>query len=147
MEHDIQKQIQELRNELAELRYILSLKTGLGSADIRGKLRSGSSIVINAGDIDSAGMFGAGVVDQTAIGANAVGQSELKEEYIAITVLAGQTSGTGTATSGSIIIGWRPTGNQDQFIDNIAISGTTVTITLAAAAVADNLFEVILLKS
>ena len=76
-----------------------------------------------------------------------VDELELKEEYIAVTVLAGQTLGTGTATSDSTIIGWRPIGNQDQFIDNIAISGTTITITLSAAATANNTFEVILLKS
>ena len=142
-------EFEELKRQVEDLRFQLSRKTGSGSADFKGNIVSPSNVAgtIAAGGISSAGMFAAGVVDPTAIGAHAVGQSELKEEYIAITVLAGQTSGTGTATSGSTIIGWRPTGNQDQFVDNITISGTTVTITLAAAATANNTFEVVLLKS
>ena len=86
-------------------------------------------------------------IGQAEMRDDSIGQGELKEEYVAVTVSAGQTSGTGTATSGAKIIGFRPTGNQDQFVDNIAISGTTVTITLGAAATADNTFEVILLKT
>ena len=109
------------------------------------KLRD--STVIGDGGIDSSAMFASGVVDQAAIGAAAVGQSELKYEQVNVTVSAGNPSGTGVVTSGAIIIGWRATGNQDQFVDNIAVSGTTLTITLAAAATADNLFQVTLLKS
>lgn len=78
---------------------------------------------------------------------DSVGNIELDIEQIAVNVSAGQTSGTGTATSGSIIIGYRPAGNVDQFVDNVSISGTTVTVTLTAAATAQNNFVVILLKT
>jgi len=141
-----------LKREVEDLKFILARKTGMGSADVKANIINPSTVASGAislgtGSISSAGMFAAGVVDQAAIGANAVGQSELKEEYIAVTVVAGQASGTGTCTNGSTIVGFRPTGNQDQFIDNIAVSGTTITITLAANATADNTFEVILIKT
>jgi len=68
-------------------------------------------------------------------------------EVVAITVAAAATSGTGTCTSGSIILGYYPTGNQDQLVDSVAVSATTVTITLAAAATAANTFNVVLLKA
>ena len=76
-----------------------------------------------------------------------VGLVETQTEAIAVTVAAAATSGTGTCTSGSIILGYYPTGNQDQFVDSIAISGTTVTVTLGAAATADNTFAVVCLKA
>jgi len=75
-----------------------------------------------------------------------VGQQELLFEEVDVTVAAGATSGTATVTAGSKIVGYYPTGNQDQFVDNISISATTLTLTLAAAAVADNTFRVFLLK-
>ena len=67
-------------------------------------------------------------------------------ETVDVTVSSGGTTGTGTVTSGSIILGYYSTSNQDQFVDSIAISGTTLTITLGAAATADNKFTVTLLK-
>lgn len=117
-----------LKRELQTLRFLMTRKLGIGSADIKGDLVAPSTVNATLGD-------------------DIVGEAELKYESVSVTVSAGQTSGTGVATSGSIIIGWRPTGNNDQFVDNIAISGTTVTITLAAAATADNTFVVILIKS
>ena len=68
-------------------------------------------------------------------------------EVVAVTVAAAATSGTGTCTADSIILGYYPTSNQDQFVDSIAVSGTTVTVTLAAAATADNVFNVVMLKA
>lgn len=68
-------------------------------------------------------------------------------ETVSVTVATGQTSGTGTVTAGSTPIAAIPTSNQDQFIDNVAVSSTTVTVTLAAAATADNVFKVTLLKA
>ena len=59
-----------------------------------------------------------------------------------VTVTAGQTSGTATVTAGSTLLGCYPAGNQDQFVDNVAISGTTLTVTLAAAATANNTYKV-----
>jgi len=73
-------------------------------------------------------------------------QSDIGYEVVAVTVVATAASGTGTCTTGSIVLGYYPTGNQDQLVDNIAISGTTVTVTLAAAATADNTFNVVCLK-
>lgn len=145
---ELQNQIQLLRQELEEIRLILFKKSGAGSADIRAKLRTGSSgYTIGAGDINSAGMFGAGVVDQAAVGAGACGKSELKYEVVDVTVTAGQSSGTATITSGSIILGFYSTGNQDQLVDNVSISGTTLTITLAANATGNNTFKVVLIKA
>jgi len=92
-------------------------------------------------------MLQALAVTTAKIAAAAVTQSKLSYETASVTVSAGTASGTATVTSGSIILGFRPTGNQDQFIDNISVSGTTLTVTLAANATADNTFQVILLKS
>ena len=87
-----------------------------------------------------------GAVGTSELAAAAVTQAKLSYEVVSVTVVAAATSGTATVTTGSIILGYYPTGNQDQFVDNIAIASTTLTITLAAAATADNTFNVILLK-
>ena len=138
MIEQLKNEIQVLRRELEEIRYLLNRKTGGGSADIRGNIVQPSNVTAT---------IGADSITQAMISASAVGQSELKYESVSVTVSAGQTSGTGTATSGAVIIGWRPTGNIDQFVDNVAISGTTVTVTLGANATADNTFVVLLLKA
>jgi len=88
-----------------------------------------------------------GAVGTSELADAAVNQSKLSYEVVAITVAAAATSGTGTCTSGSIILGYYPTGNQDQLVDSVAVSATTVTITLAAAATAANTFNVVLLKA
>lgn len=44
MPEDIERQLNILKSEMADLRFILSRKTGLGSADIKGKIVSPSSI-------------------------------------------------------------------------------------------------------
>ena len=124
---ELRQQINMLKRELEDIRYLLNKKTGGGSADIKGKIVQPSNIT-------------------ATITADSVAQAELDTETVAVTVTAGNPSGTGTVTSGSIVLGWRPTGNNDQFVDNIAVSGTTLTITLAANATVDNTFSVILLK-
>lgn len=86
-------------------------------------------------------------VTKVKVSNDTIGNNELDYEEVSITVLLGQSSGTGTATSGSIIIGYYPTGNNDVLVDNVAISGTTVTITLSAVAIANNTFKVVLIKS
>lgn len=63
-----------------------------------------------------------------------------------VTVTAGQTSGTATVTEGVVVLGIYPAGNQDQFVDNVAVSTTTLTVTLAAAATANNVFKVAVLE-
>ena len=125
---ELLRQINLLKKEMEDIRYLLNKKTGSGSADIKGKIVAPSSVT-------------------ATIAADSVAQAELDTEIVAVTVSAGASTGTGTVTSGSIIIGFRPTGNWDTLIDNIAISGTTLTLTLAGNAVADNTFSVILLKS
>ena len=125
---ELLRQINLLKKEMEDIRYLLNKKTGGGSADIKGRIVAPSSVT-------------------ATIAADSVAQAELDTEIVAVTVSAGAATGTGTVTASSIVIGWRATGNQDQFIDNIAISGTTLTITLAANATADNTFSVILLKS
>ena len=77
----------------------------------------------------------------------AVTASKLSYEVVEVTVTTGGTTGTGTVTAGSIILGYYPISNQDQFVDSIAVSETTLTITLATAATADNKFKVVLLKA
>ena len=89
----------------------------------------------------------AGAVGTPELADAAVNKAKLSYEVVAITVAAAATSGTGTCTSGSIILGYYPTGNQDQLVDSVAVSATTVTITLAAAATAANTFNVVLLKA
>ena len=86
-------------------------------------------------------------VTSTQLGAAAVTASKLSYEVVAVTVTASGTTGTGTVTAGSVILGCYPTSNQDQFIDSVVVSETTVTVTLAAAATADNVFNVVLLKA
>lgn len=142
---------EQMKQQIEDIRFLIQRKLGGGSADIKGKIVNPSSIegsfAIGTGDISSAAMFVAGVVDQAAIGANAVGQSEFKDESIDITVSAGQTVGTGSCTSGSIIIGVYAKTNQDQFIKSVVASGTTITITLLAVATANNVFTVNLIKT
>jgi len=84
---------------------------------------------------------------EVTIGAGKVTKSKLSYEVVEVTVAAEGTTGTGTVTAGSIILGYYPISNQDQFVDSIAVSETTLTITLAAAATADNKFNVVLLKA
>ncbi len=66
-------------------------------------------------------------------------------ETAEITVAAAATTGTATVRAGSTILGFVPTA-QDQMIESIAISGTTLTVTMASAATADNTFTVQLIK-
>ena len=100
-----------------------------------------------ADDSITTAMIQALAVTTAKLAAAAVTQAKLSYETVNVTVNAGASTGTATVTSGSIVLGWYATGNQDQFIDNISIAGTTLTITLAANATANNTFTVILLKS
>ena len=86
-------------------------------------------------------------VTATQLGEAAVTASKLSYEVVEVTVATGQTTGTGTVTAGSIILGCYPKSNQDQFIDSVAVADTTVTVTLAGPATAANVFNVVLLKA
>lgn len=63
-----------------------------------------------------------------------------------VTVNTSATSGTATVKAGSVVLGIYPAGNQDQFVDNVAISGTTLTVTLASGATAANTYKVTVLE-
>ena len=131
------REFDALKRELQTLRFLMTRKLGLGSADIKGDVVAPSTVTATVG---------ANSVSKSSMVDDAVGKDELDYEEVTVTVTAGSASGTGTATSGSVIIGWRPNGNLDQFPDSISISGTTVTVTLAANATANNNFVVILIK-
>lgn len=72
-------------------------------------------------------------------------------ELVAVTVASGASSGTSSANAevvGGKILGITATGNQDQFVDNVAVSSTgVVTVTLAANATANNTFNVAILRA
>jgi hypothetical protein len=98
-------------------------------------------------DIIDATAIEAGAVGQSEVAADAVGDSELKLTLEDVTVLAGAATGTATVVAGDKIIGIYPVSNQDQHIDSVAISGTTLTVTLAANATADNVFKVAVINA
>lgn len=69
---------------------------------------------------------------------------------VAITVAALATSGVSSADRelvNGIILGYYPTANQDQLVDNIALTAATgvVTVTLAAGATGINYFTVVVM--
>src|SRR3990167_3170505 len=101
---ELKQQIDFLRNELEDLRFFLNRKLGSGSADVRANIIApstvGGDVTLGDGAISSASMFAAAVVDQTAIGANAIGQSEWKEEEATLAFGSGDTSQTASVTSG-----------------------------------------------
>ena len=135
---ELQRQIDLLKREMNLLRSLVSQKTGLGSATIRGNIVQPSTV---------AATIASNTITNAMMKDDSIKQAELDTETANVTVSAGNPSGTATVTSGSVILGWRATGNQDQFIDNMAVSGTTLTITLSANAIADNTFQVTLLKA
>lgn len=134
----LKQQVQRLERDVATIRYLLAKKTGIGSDDVRAN-------IVQPSDVQAT--IAASTITNTMMADDAIKQAELDYEVVAVTVSAGASTGTGTVTSGSIVLGYRPTGNNDQFVDNVSISGTTLTITLAANATADNTFSVVLLKS
>jgi len=81
---------------------------------------------------------------------NVVTAAKLAEKVVAVTVVAGATSGSSAADPelvGGRILGYYSTGNQDQLVDSVALGADgSVTITLAAAATADNTFNVVVAK-
>ena len=85
-------------------------------------------------------------VTESKIADDSVTADKLDIEVLEVTVSSGASTGTATCTSGAIVIGYYPIQNQDQFVDSIDISGTTLTVTLASNATADNKFNVVCLK-
>lgn len=70
---------------------------------------------------------------------------------VTVNVSAGQSSGAASASTaliGGTILGIRPSGNQDQHVDNVTLNGSgVVTVTLAANATAQNNFVVTILRT
>lgn len=139
MEEQEKFEFDELKRQVEDLRYILAKKTGGGSADVKANIVAPSNVPISGIPNDS--------ITKALMADDSIGKNEWDYEQVSVTVSAGQSTGTATVTSGSIIVGFRFTGNNDQFVDNIAVSGTTLTITLAANATADNTFQVTLIKT
>jgi|Deesub1362A_J573_1020465.scaffolds.fasta_scaffold00327_15 hypothetical protein len=81
---------------------------------------------------------------------SSIGKSKLAYKVVTVTVSASATSGSSAADSdlvGGEILGVYPAGNQDAFIDNVVLNADgSVTITLAAAATADNTYKVVVLE-
>lgn len=150
MNEELQIQINLLKGELADLKYLISRKTGLGSANIKGNIVSPSSVagtITVQSDSITAAMLQSNSVTKVKMENDSVGNAELDIEEITVNISAGQTSGTGTATNGSVIIGWRPSSNCDQIVKNVSISSTTVTVNLLLSATATTTIIVILLKT
>ena len=89
-------------------------------------------------------------VTTAKLAAGAATKAKIGYKAVAVTVAAAATSGSSAADTdlvGGAIVGYHPTGNQDQFVDNVVLNADgSVTITLAAAATANNTFNVIVLK-
>jgi len=91
-----------------------------------------------------------GSIPQAKIDETGITKAKLGYKVVSITVAAGASSGSSAADSelvGGEVLGYYPAGNQDQYVDNITLNPDgSVTITLAAAATADNIFKVVVLK-
>ena len=138
LSNEEQKRIARMEREITRLTVLLQRKTGSGSADMKGNLT-------NPSNVGSAAIAN-NTITNAMMTNDAIKQAEWDYETATVTVSAGNPTGTDSVTASSIIVGWYPTGNMDQFVDNISISGTTLTVTLAAQATADNTFTVVLLK-
>jgi len=77
-------------------------------------------------------------------------KATLAHKVVAVTVVVAATSGSSAADSelvGGQILGYYSTGNQDQLVDNVSLGlDGSITITLAAAATANNTFNVVVAK-
>jgi hypothetical protein len=91
----------------------------------------------------------AGAVDTSELANDAVTKAKLGYTVVAIIVNAGGFAGQSAADPaliGGQILGYYPTGNQDQFVDSVALDGTgVVTVNLATNAVNNNTFNVVVL--
>ncbi len=118
MNEELQLQINNLENEIADLRYILQRKSGSGSADIKGRIVAIST------------------VPSSVIADDSIKQAKLDTEIVTLAFASGDTSKTATVTTSSIVIGFYAstvTGNPASASLQLAVSGTTLTGTLSAA--------------
>ena len=131
-----------LEREIEDLKFILHRKTGGGSSDLRSNIVQPSTL--------PGGSITAGSIDKAAIGSNAVGDSELDYEFADVTITGTNTSGTSGVTSGSIPIGYYLTAFTTPVASyvQLAVSGTTLTLTLSTAPGAGNscTFRAVLIK-
>lgn len=77
----------------------------------------------------------------------AITKEKLAIEQVNVTVETGKKESTATIEEGAMVLGYIPVGNQDQFVDNISISGKILTVSLAAAATTDNTFRITVLNA
>ena len=140
---DTKQEIQNLKNKIQQLEFLINRKLGAGSADVRANIVHPSSV--------PAGAIGADSITQAMIAAAAVGISEYKYETATLTFASGDTSKTATITSGSIVVGvYSSTVTSTPAYGELqlSISGTTLTGTRSASpgGAAAITYTVILLK-
>ena len=103
-----------------------------------------------AADAVTAAKIKDGEVGAAEIASGVVSKAKLGYKSIAVTVTATATSGSSAADAalvGGEILGYYSTGNQDQLVDSVVLNADgSVTVTLAAAATADNTFNVVVAK-
>ena len=89
-------------------------------------------------------------IPQAKLDTTGITKTKLGYKSVSVTVAAGDTSGSSSADSDLVdgeILGYYPTGNQDQLVDSVVLNADgSVTITLASAATADNTFKVVVIK-
>lgn len=96
--------------------------------------------------LTSSSIVADGAITTAKLASAAVTQTKFGYELATVTISAGQSSGTATITSGSIILGFYPSSNCDQIVKNVSISGTTLTVNLLTNATATTTIKVVLLK-
>ncbi len=99
----------------------------------------------------TSGKLASGAVTAAAVAANAIVAPGIKMASVAVTVAASATTGSSSADStlvGATILGFYPTTNQDQRVKSVVLNADgSITITLLAAATADNVFNVVCVKA
>ena len=141
LKSEFKRELDNLRNEVVDIRFLVARKTGLGSADIKGRIASTSgSAGVLPSDSVTAAMLQSNSITKVKVADDAVGGNEWDYEVANITITDASTSGTASVTSGSVPVGYyltaftTPTASYVQ----LAVSGTTLTATLSAAPGAGN---------
>lgn len=104
------------------------------------------AVYVNTGTASVAAWSSITEVAQANIADDAVGAGQLNVTTVPVVIGAASASDTATVTEGAVIIGFYPGTNLDQIIDDISISGTTLTVTLAGAATAETTINVVVLE-
>ena len=133
--------LRKLREEVEEVRGILQRKTGSNSATIRGTIVEGSKITAT------------NIINTSNITNDAIDKDKLDFEVVRVTVSVNDSAGTGSATSGSVIIGFIPISGFSSLenravIESISISSTTITVTTHQnVTTTDLVADIILIKA